>query len=187
MKTRFAALALAALLPQWRSRAVADSRLWLPYATGHMMLNNTREALLWFRQHLKSNPSDRLALAAYADAAEAAGYADLAWRLRRQLLKDMDRTRILATPEGYAMYLRLLAGSQGSLVSLAQARQLWNGEQATLQLWFEHFLERLDAGNQAALVRAAALDVAAYAVAIELELAVQLADRDIQLARQLGR
>lgn len=142
---------LAALLPQWRSRAVADSRLWLPYATGHMMLNNTREALLWFRQHLTSNPADRLAWAAYADAAEAAGYADLAWRLRRQLLEDMDRTRIIATPEGYAMYLRLLAGSQGSLVSLSQARQLWNGEQATLQLWFEHFLERLDAGNQAAL------------------------------------
>ncbi|WP_177432018.1 tetratricopeptide repeat protein [Pseudomonas sp. o96-267] len=142
---------LAQLLPQWRALAVTDSRLWLPYATGYMMLNNPQEALRWFRQHLKSNPSDRLVLAAYADAAEAAGYEDLAWRLRRQLLRDMDLQRVTSTPEGYAMYLRLLAGSQGTLASLAQAKRQWNGEQATLQVWFEHFLERLDASNQAAL------------------------------------
>lgn len=142
---------LAQLLPEWRALAVTDSRLWLPYATGYMLLNNTQEALRWFRQHLKSNPTDRLVLAAYADAAEAAGYEDLAWRLRRQLLRDLNLQRITATPEGYAMYLRLLAGSQGTLTSLAQAKRLWNGEQATLQLWFEHFLERLDASNQSAL------------------------------------
>ncbi|WP_212629286.1 tetratricopeptide repeat protein [Pseudomonas sp. KB-10] len=143
--------ALAQLLPAWRALAVADGQLWLPYANAYMLLNDTQRALAWFRRYLKSNPSDRLTMAAYADAAEAAGYNDLAWRLRRQLLRELHHQNASATPASYALYLRLLAGSQGSLASLAQAKQRWNGEQATLQIWFEHFLDQLDVSNQTAL------------------------------------
>jgi hypothetical protein len=142
---------LAPLLQQWRARAYSDSRLWLPFASGNLLLNRTRDALAWFRLYLKSNPSDRLAQAAYADALEAAGYQDQALRTRRQLLAGLDRERMLATPEGFATYLRLLAGSQGALLSQREARAAWNGEQSMLQVWFEHFLEQFDSGKREAL------------------------------------
>ncbi|CAD5108739.1 tetratricopeptide repeat protein [Zestomonas carbonaria] len=143
--------ALAPLLQQWRARAYKDSRLWLPFATGHLLLNRTEEALAWFRLYIKSNPADRLVQAAYADALDAAGYQDRALRLRRQLLAGLDRERLLATPEGFAAYLRLLTVSQGPLLAQREARRAWNGEPAMLEVWFEHFLEQLDAGNRSAL------------------------------------
>lgn len=142
---------LAPLLRQWRARAYGDSRLWLPFASANLLLNRTGDALAWFRLYLESSPSDRLAQAAYADALEAAGYRDQALRTRRQLLAGLERERMLATPEGFATYLRLLAASQGVRRALREASQAWNGEQAMLQVWFEHFLEQFDAGKQEAL------------------------------------
>lgn len=140
---------LEPLLHRWRARAYKDSRLWLPFASGYLSLNRTTESLAWFRLYLKANPADFLARAGYADALEAAGYQDQALRIRRQLLTGLDREKVRATPEGFATYLRLLAASQ-PLLAQREARQA-GSEPAMLQVWFEHFLEQLEADNHAAL------------------------------------
>ncbi|SDN32168.1 tetratricopeptide repeat protein [Pseudomonas jinjuensis] len=143
--------ALPPLLQNWRARALRESELWLPFASANLMLNRNDEALAWFHRYLKTYPDDWLVQAAYADALDAAGYQDRALRLRRILLRQASQERIDATPDSFASYLHLVSVSQGPLMAQGLARQAWNGEPAMLQLWFDRFLERLDAGNQESL------------------------------------
>lgn len=139
---------LAPLLAQWHGLALRDSTLWLPFASASLLLERNDQALAWFRLYLKSNPSDWLVQAAYADALDASGYQDKALRLRRLLLRRLDREAVRATPDSFAAYLRLLAVAQGPLLAQGEARRAWNGEPAMLQLWFEQFLDQLAATNQ---------------------------------------
>ncbi|WBI84628.1 hypothetical protein PALA37_00258 [Pseudomonas aeruginosa] len=139
---------LAPLLAQWHGLALRDSTLWLPFASASLLLERNDQALAWFRLYLKSNPNDWLVQAAYADALDASGYQDKALRLRRQLLRRLDREAVRATPDSFAAYLRLLAVAQGPLLAQGEARRAWNGEPAMLQLWFEQFLDQLAATNQ---------------------------------------
>ncbi|MCR3806503.1 tetratricopeptide repeat protein, partial [Pseudomonas aeruginosa] len=69
---------LAPLLAQWHGLALRDSTLWLPFASASLLLERNDQALAWFRLYLKSNPSDWLVQAAYADALDASGYQDKA-------------------------------------------------------------------------------------------------------------
>ncbi|MGV2463574.1 UNVERIFIED_CONTAM: tetratricopeptide repeat protein, partial [Pseudomonas aeruginosa] len=139
---------LVPLLAQWHGLALRDSTLWLPFASASLLLERNDQALAWFRLYLKSNPNDWLVQAAYADALDASGYQDKALRLRRQLLRRLDREAVRATPDSFAAYLRLLAVAQGPLLAQGEARRAWNGEPAMLQLWFEQFLDQLAATNQ---------------------------------------
>ncbi len=139
---------LAPLLAQWHGLALRDSTLWLPFASASLLLERNDQALAWFRLYLKSNPNDWLVQAAYADALDASGYQDKALRLRRLLLRRLDREAVRATPDSFATYLRLLAVAQGPLLAQGEARRAWNGEPAMLQLWFEQFLDQLAATNQ---------------------------------------
>ncbi len=139
---------LAPLLAQWHGLALRDSTLWLPFASASLLLERNDQALAWFRLYLKSNPNDWLVQAAYADALDASGYQDKALRLRRLLLRRLDREAVRATPDSFAAYLRLLAVAQGPLLAQGEARRAWNGEPAMLQLWFEQFLDQLAATNQ---------------------------------------
>ncbi|HHK2657241.1 TPA: tetratricopeptide repeat protein, partial [Pseudomonas aeruginosa] len=142
---------LAPLLAQWHGLALRDSTLWLPFASASLLLERNDQALAWFRLYLKSNPNDWLVQAAYADALDASGYQDKALRLRRLLLRRLDREAVRATPDSFAAYLRLLAVAQGPLLAQGEARRAWNGEPAMLQLWFEQFLDQLAATNQESL------------------------------------
>ncbi|EVT85214.1 biofilm formation protein PelB [Pseudomonas aeruginosa VRFPA09] len=87
---------LAPLLAQWHGLALRDSTLWLPFASASLLLERNDQALAWFRLYLKSNPNDWLVQAAYADALDASGYQDKALRLRRQLLRRLDREAVRA-------------------------------------------------------------------------------------------
>ncbi|WP_164247861.1 tetratricopeptide repeat protein, partial [Stenotrophomonas maltophilia] len=84
---------------QWHGLALRDSTLWLPFASASLLLERNDQALAWFRLYLKSNPNDWLVQAAYADALDASGYQDKALRLRRQLLRRLDREAVRATPD----------------------------------------------------------------------------------------
>ncbi|MGV8469050.1 tetratricopeptide repeat protein, partial [Pseudomonas aeruginosa] len=74
-----------------------------------LLLERNDQALAWFRLYLKSNPNDWLVQAAYADALDASGYQDKALRLRRLLLRRLDREAVRATPDSFAAYLPLPA------------------------------------------------------------------------------
>ncbi len=112
---------LAPLLAQWHGLALRDSTLWLPFASASLLLERNDQALAWFRLYLKSNPNDWLVQAAYADALDASGYKDKALRLRRLLLRRLDREAVRATPDSFAAYLRLLAVAQGPLLAQGDA------------------------------------------------------------------
>ncbi|MFU1924002.1 tetratricopeptide repeat protein, partial [Klebsiella pneumoniae] len=81
--------------------ALRDSTLWLPFASASLLLERNDQALAWFRLYLKSNPNDWLVQAAYADALDASGYQDKALRLRRLLLRRLDREAVRATPDSF--------------------------------------------------------------------------------------
>lgn len=149
---------LPMVLHRWRGFARRSSSLWLPFAAASQMVGRHDEALAWFRMHLRANPYDWLARAAYVDALEAAGRFDLAQRLRHRLVREFDAQPDAmrgmpaeqpgAAPQRYAVWLRLLASSHSGRQALDTALQWQDGSPAMLQLWFDRLLSQLDAINQ---------------------------------------
>ena len=143
---------------RWRAYAQRHGNMWLPFAAANQMLGRNEEALAWYRMHLRANPYDWLARAAYVDGLEAAERFDLAQRLRHQLVKEFkarpgDMPKMAfespeAAPQRYAVWLRLLAASHSGLRSERQAMQWQDGSPAMLQLWFDRMLTQLDIINQ---------------------------------------
>lgn len=141
---------LKPLLQQWRPLARRDSTLWLPFAAANQQLGRSREALAWYRLYLKGNDVDWLIQAAYADALESAGQVDRAQRLRLRLTREITPETVVATPQGYATWLRLLSTSYSSRKAQGQALLWQDGSKPMLQLWFDQMLARLDTINQLA-------------------------------------
>ncbi|GGD05879.1 tetratricopeptide repeat protein [Halopseudomonas salina] len=143
---------------RWRAFARRNGNMWLPFAAANQMLGRHEEALAWYRMHLRANPYDWLARAAYVDGLEAAERFDLAQRLRHQLVEEFetrpgDAPRMAfespeVAPQRYAVWLRLLAASHSGLRSEKQAMQWQDGSPAMLQLWFDRMLTQLDIINQ---------------------------------------
>lgn len=137
---------LSPLVAEWREAALADSVLWLPMASAQSALGNSPAALAWYRLAARKQPQNWLAQAAYADALDAAGYQDSAWRLRRKLLRtppkpDRNCTSCLQT------WLRLLANGVSPGMAERQAWQWQDGSPAMLQLWFDQQLASLAASD----------------------------------------
>jgi hypothetical protein len=138
--------ALAPLVDEWRDAALADAQLWLPMASAQSALGNRRAALAWYRLAARQQPQNWLAQAAYADALEAAGYSDSAWRWRRALL----RQPTVPTPSCVSClqtWLRLLSASVSPAQAQRQAWQWQDGSPAMLQLWFDQLLANLSASG----------------------------------------
>ena len=142
---------LPTLLQQWRSLAVDDGDLWLPFASANVLLNRPKAAFAWFNLYIKTHPRDWLAQSAYADALESAGYADRALRLRTFLLSRIKPKQLVGSPERFGMYLRLLGSTQSMRSANRQALAWQDGSLPMLQVWFNQFLDQLDVNNQAAL------------------------------------
>lgn len=141
--------ALTPLLQRWEPLAHKRSSLWLPYASGYLLLNRNELALQWFDRFLRRNPDDLLVQAAYADALDNAGYFDRALRLRRHLAGLFDGRPATAEPDTYRTYLRLLsAGGAGIEMLLRLDRP---DARPMLQIWFDQFSEQLERLNQPAL------------------------------------
>lgn len=170
---------LPLMIHRWRGYARRNGNLWLPFAAANQLLGRNEEALAWYRMHLRANPYDWLARAAYVDGLEAAERFDLAQRLRHQLVKEFgarpgDAPRMVfespeVAPQRYAVWLRLLAASHSGRRSERQAMQWQDGSPAMLQLWFDRMLTQLDIINQPsqkdawqAWGRSRGLDINAY-------------------------
>ncbi|WP_256577064.1 tetratricopeptide repeat protein [Pseudomonas sp. Irchel s3b6] len=142
--------ALGPLVSKWRVLARQEPTLWLAFASASQLLGRNREALAWYRLHLKAHPQDWLVQAAYADALDSAGYQDAAQRLRLKLIRDLDSETLQPSSERYTTWLRLVATSYSPRKAQQQVLQWQDGSPAMLQLWFERLLARLDASNQPA-------------------------------------
>ena len=148
---------LAARLQEWRPLARQEANLWLPFASAYALLGNVDESLRWFERHVRANPQDQLALAAYADMLEQAGQADSAWRLRRYLLAQWQRNPDgdeALQPERYLAYLRLLSSVAGiQRARLVSQQPLARGlpaaqQQPLLEAWFERWIVQLETSKR---------------------------------------
>lgn len=81
-------------LTMWAHDAETTPQLWGPYAAANMALNRQNLALHWFR---KSGfpQDDYLWLMSYAEALDATGQPDLAWRIRRHAWLDLRDPQLL--------------------------------------------------------------------------------------------
>ncbi|MBV8625660.1 MAG: tetratricopeptide repeat protein [Herbaspirillum sp.] len=89
------AATLERALTLWAADAETTPQLWGPFAAANMALNRQNLALHWFR---KSGfpQNDYLWLMSYAEALDATGQPDLAWRIRRRAwieLRDPQQLR----------------------------------------------------------------------------------------------
>lgn len=72
-------------LHKWTRLIGRTPSLWDVYAAGQLALGNTDGALMVYRRTVKSHEKDDLWMLNYADALEAAGQKDSAWKIRRQI------------------------------------------------------------------------------------------------------
>lgn len=81
-------------LELWAGDAETLPQLWGPFAAANMSLNRQNVALHWFR---KSGfpQNDYLWLMSYAEALDATGQPDLAWRIRRRAWVDLRDPKVL--------------------------------------------------------------------------------------------
>ena len=82
-------------LELWASDAETESQLWGPFAAANMSINRQDVALHWFR---KSGfpQNDYLWLMSYAEALDATGHPDLAWRIRRRVWLRLRDPKVLS-------------------------------------------------------------------------------------------
>ncbi|QDD67256.1 tetratricopeptide repeat protein [Herbaspirillum seropedicae] len=82
-------------LSLWAADAENAPQLWGPFAAANISLNRQNVALHWFRKSGFAQ-NDYLWLLSYAEALDASGQPDLAWRIRRRAwieLRDPARLR----------------------------------------------------------------------------------------------
>jgi hypothetical protein len=91
--TRDAAL-LNRALTMWAHEAETTPQLWGPYAAANMSLNRQDQALHWFRKSGFPH-DDYLWLMSYAEALDATGQPDLAWRIRRHAWLEVRNPQLL--------------------------------------------------------------------------------------------
>jgi predicted Zn-dependent protease len=87
--------ALRQSMQAWAHDAEDQQQLWGPFAAACMALNRPTDALHWFRK--RGFPrNDYLWLMSYAEALDAVGQSDLAWRIRRRAWTGLRDPRTLA-------------------------------------------------------------------------------------------
>lgn len=78
-----------AVMQRLRNEAEDDPSLWGAYAAGSMRFQDGRTALHYLRKMAVGKSADPLWLGLAADAYEAIGQEDMAWRIRRQAWIDL--------------------------------------------------------------------------------------------------
>jgi hypothetical protein len=78
-----------ALMRRLQGEAEDSPELWGAYAAGHMRFQDGRSALHYLRKMAQGKSADPLWLGLNADAFEAIGQTDTAWRIRRQAWIDL--------------------------------------------------------------------------------------------------
>lgn len=68
---------------RWARDAEAHSSLWGPFAAAYAAIGEPHRAVSFYARQLSFHRTDYLWILNYAEALEAAGFADQAWRLRR--------------------------------------------------------------------------------------------------------
>ena len=81
-------------LGMWAADAEGAPGLWGPFAAAHMSLNRQDLALHWFRKSGFAR-NDYLWLMSYAEALDATGQPDLAWRIRRRVWIELRDPAVL--------------------------------------------------------------------------------------------
>ncbi|VVE42386.1 tetratricopeptide repeat protein [Pandoraea terrigena] len=81
--------ALAMALHDYRPIVAGNADYWGAYGAGLLRLGNPREALTYLRQQASLSDDDPLWMLSLADAEEAAGDAQTAWRIRRGAWRDL--------------------------------------------------------------------------------------------------
>ncbi|WP_035883258.1 tetratricopeptide repeat protein [Cupriavidus metallidurans] len=81
-----------AVMLRLKPEAENDPSLWGAYAAGAMRFQDGRTALHFLRKMQHGKSADPLWLGVTADACEAIGQTDLAWRIRRQAWVELHRT-----------------------------------------------------------------------------------------------
>ncbi|WP_341707431.1 tetratricopeptide repeat protein [Halopseudomonas sp.] len=140
---------LAHWLERWEPGARAVPALWLVMGAANQVLGRSR-ALQWYERHLRNQPNDQLALAAWADALDEAGRNSDALRVRSALFKQLRQTAAVGGADVRSLWLRLTAASVSGERSLQQALLWRDGSASSLQLWFSAQLAHLDRTNQQA-------------------------------------
>lgn len=122
-------------LHDYRPIVADNAGYWGAYGAGLLRLGNPREALTYLRQQASLSDDDPLWMLSLADAEEAAGDAQTAWRIRRDAWRDLQtraetgQLRFSPRRRQGAVVQRLAAltsendgvlEAQGARVSLAQ-------------------------------------------------------------------
>lgn len=81
-------------LSMWAADAEGAPGLWGPFAAANMSLNRQDLALHWFRKSGFAR-NDYLWLMSYAEALDATGQPDLAWRIRRRVWIELRDPKVL--------------------------------------------------------------------------------------------
>lgn len=81
-------------LELWSGEAETLPQLWGPFAAANMSLNRQNVALHWFRKSGFPH-NDYLWLMSYAEALDATGQPDLAWRIRRRAWFELRDPKVL--------------------------------------------------------------------------------------------
>ncbi|MBP8053282.1 MAG: tetratricopeptide repeat protein [Burkholderiaceae bacterium] len=89
---------LALLLPQLAPQGRDDADYWLAFAAAHQLLDQHREAVVWYQKVVRRQPDDGLLLLNYADALQAVRRVGMADRVRRHAwLRLREKSAQLAT------------------------------------------------------------------------------------------
>jgi len=83
--------ALKAELQQRHPRALNEPILWGPMGAGFAFLSRAEQALPYYAKQASAQRQDYLWQVGYAQVLEAAGHADMAWRIRRHVWNSLRR------------------------------------------------------------------------------------------------
>jgi hypothetical protein len=87
---------LKPFLARWSEAAEQTRELWAPFAAAHVLLQDPRRALRYYRKLVGRDDSDYLLLLAYASALEQASEPDRAWQVRRHVWTKLRDPEVIA-------------------------------------------------------------------------------------------
>jgi len=100
---------LLASLEKYADLAGAQPSLWSAYAVGYLRVGDATTSLQWFSRQIEGMESDYGMMLTFADALEAAGQIDTAFRVRRFTLTQLRPLLAAAVRDGNADILRQYA------------------------------------------------------------------------------
>jgi len=100
---------LQASLDKYAEIADTEPSLWSAYAVGYLRVGDATTSLQWFSRQIEGMESDYGMMLTFADALEAAGQVDSAFRVRRFTLTQLRPLLAAAASDGNADILRQYA------------------------------------------------------------------------------